>query len=376
MLETQKYLRTGRTPEDLRDMYDGKIDIFYHDTLPLVGFNYRQDAPKFERIVRECRGLILELDTWNVVGKPMRRFFNFGESPEDDKVFDWNNFVATEKCDGTMIVLSYHLSSSQWIVSTRGTFGQHVVGSSEKTWEQLFWETSGLEPRRLSKLYTYVFELWTPHNRVIRNYDSPRVWLLSMTAMLYESCPEIAFGRCEIEAKFLGVGFPEYHHLTFADVVKRVQVLEEEDPTYEGFVLRDCNGNRIKLKLRTYIQLHHFFGNGNLYTPKRLVPIWLSGDYDEVVLRFPETKQHLAEVGAKCDEARNQLWELWRTVRDIEDQKAFALTIVPRTEFSAILFDIRKRYPEGLTREQFNDAWKQWPDLILKKLFAKETVGA
>ena len=50
------------------------------------------------RIVRECRGLILDEDTLEVVCHPFDKFGNYGESycPE----IDWKSCYVTEKIDG------------------------------------------------------------------------------------------------------------------------------------------------------------------------------------------------------------------------------------------------------------------------------------
>lgn len=78
MLEVQTYLRGGKTIDDLESELG--IKAIAHPTLPLVILNYNQiESPKRNSIVRECRGLVLEVGTWNVVARSFQRFFNFGE---------------------------------------------------------------------------------------------------------------------------------------------------------------------------------------------------------------------------------------------------------------------------------------------------------
>lgn len=381
MLEVQKYLRSGKTLDDL--MYDFNIDAFAHDRLPLIGLNYDVTSPKHESIVRECRGLVLELDTWNLVSKPFYRFFNFGENDKEDALFDWSSLAAYEKLDGTFLCVSYYHPANEWIVSTRGTFGDHKVGSSGKTWRELFVEISGLEldggKSGLCRDVSYCFEFWAPHNRIIRDYPEPSVWLLA--AFDNEDLEEMPYSWCEMELSLMDDWrehriklAPRYIDLkTQADVSEFLKSREADDPTFEGLILRDSAGRRLKVKTQTYLTLHAFFANGNLYLPKRLAPLWLSQDFDEVLLRFPDVKPYLYQIGETLDQERKKLWDLWLTVKDIETQKEFALTIMPRTELFAILFDVRKRYfGKELTWKDFCDAWRQWPDLLLKKLFKNE----
>jgi hypothetical protein len=377
MLEVQKFLRSGKTIDDLMCAYD--IEVFYHDRHPLLGFNYGVRSPKFEPITRECRGLVLELNTWNLVGKPFYRFFNFGESEKEDSLFDWSSLTAYEKLDGTFLCASYYRPASEWIVSTRGTFGDHKVGSTGKTWRELFVEVSGLDldggKSGLCRDVSYCFELWTPHNRIIRDYPEWSAWLLA--AFDNEDLEEMPRNWCETELLLMGNCLnhriklaPEYPLIKSRDDVSAfLKEREADDPTFEGLILRDSSGRRLKVKTQTYLALHAFFANGNLYLPKRLVPLWLSQDYDEVLLRFPDVKPYLDQIGEVLDQERKKLWDLWMTVKDIETQKEFAQTILPRTDLSSILFDIRKRYfGREVTWREFCDAWRQWPDLFLKKL--------
>jgi tRNA splicing ligase len=99
MLDVQKYLRQ-KSLSDLKQDLGIEHSIFSN----LVVLNYSQiDSPKNHPIVMECRGLILEQDTWNVVCYPFRRFFNAGEIENDS--FDYRNAFALEKVDGTLISL-------------------------------------------------------------------------------------------------------------------------------------------------------------------------------------------------------------------------------------------------------------------------------
>eukprot|EP00461_Guttulinopsis_vulgaris_P002746 UN02747 len=48
----------------------------------LVSLNYSQLlSPKWHPVVQECRGLILEVGTWEIVHRPMTRFYNANEDP-------------------------------------------------------------------------------------------------------------------------------------------------------------------------------------------------------------------------------------------------------------------------------------------------------
>mgnify|MGYP001296035369 CR=1 FL=1 len=82
MLEVQKYLK-NKTLDDLNIEFG--IKIKEHDELPLVILNYSMIdhgtiGNKTHPIVCECRGLVLEVGSWNIVARSFYRFFNFGET--------------------------------------------------------------------------------------------------------------------------------------------------------------------------------------------------------------------------------------------------------------------------------------------------------
>lgn len=100
-LNTQKYLRAGKSPQDLESALG--IAVKRHPKYPnLVQFKYDQiESPKDDPIVQECRGLILdEANNWDVVAYPFKRFFNYGE-PQCAEI-DWSKAQVMEKCDGCL----------------------------------------------------------------------------------------------------------------------------------------------------------------------------------------------------------------------------------------------------------------------------------
>lgn len=376
MLKVQEYLRSVGTLDELAMEFN--LDFRRHSRHPLVILDYTNDSPKFEPITRECRGLVLEEGTWEVVGKPMTRFYNYGEHSEETAKFDWTDFKMYEKVDGSFILASPY--KGDWIISTRGTFGDFEVNGIGHTWEQLFWQTAPhLTPSALRPDTCYGFELWTEHNAIITRYPKPDVWLLyAYDLETHKEWPEHVYHS---EANRLRVRTPQ--KFNFFDSIDHVRGflkdLTKEEPSFEGVVLKDRNGIRIKVKTETYLELHQFFGNGAIFSPKRLVPLWLSGDFKKAIERFPAIEDPLCEVGMTLDLEMVKLWHLWLKAKGIEGQKEFAQYILPRTELSAILFDLRKRYllnPDDVTLDVFSVSWMLWPDLILKKLFPKEQAAA
>lgn len=358
--ELQKALRSGITPEQLKETLG--VNSYEHpEGLPLVGFKYDQiESPKTNPVVRASRGTVLEKGTWNLVAQPFFRFFNYGEHLEETAKFDFEKFTATEKADGSLCPL-YHYQD-RWHVNTSGSFAFGECNFSGKIWKDLFFETANLDLSKLNKDTTYIFELCTIWNKVVRAYPSPRVYLLGMVDRNtgHDWCAE----AIRDIAKDIGVHAIEtYPCNSFKDVEDFLSEKESSDPTFEGMVLRDRNGLRVKIKTKTYLALHHLHDNGNIANPKNIIPFLLKGEKDEIMAYFPEMEEQVNKVESLLKEEYEQLKSLWLSTKDIENQKDFALSIVGKTKFAGMLFTIRK------TGEDLETHWRNSPETIHKFLY-------
>lgn len=371
MLNVQKHLLDGNTVDSLTDSHG--IRVYRHPELPLVGLKYSQiDSSKYDPIVRECRGLVLEDKTWKVVAKPFHRFYNVGEDVDAFKAFNWDDFDCTTKEDGSLILLFHY--EGDWHVNTSGSFGYGDVGFSGKSWRDLFWQTSGIRPWRLGKSLTYIFELCSTHNKVVRIYPKPTVYLLGATRP--SGCAELGPLDVDIEAAIIGCPRPERHRFkSMAEITAFLEAKAETDMTFEGVVLRDSNGVRFKAKSKSYVALHHLHDNGNIFNPKRLVPLVLAGDRDEVVAYFPEVTEAIDKVAAEIEQAWLEVLNLWWATWRIESQKEFALRVVGATPYSGLLFTLRKRHGMDQTADLLAALWRESGDTIIKHLCGKEVAA-
>lgn len=372
MLEVQKYLKNPEnTIERLSDELG--IKLTFHDDLPLVILNYDQiESAKLHPIVMECRSLVLELHTWKVVAKSFTRFFNYGESPELTGKFDWSNPISSlTKEDGSIMIMYNY--NGQWMVNTRGTFGNLECNFSGKTWNELFYESlleSEVKSEKLDENCTYIWEFCSVYNKVVKHYDKPQSFLLGMTDN--ERCIDIHPNSVDDEADWMDCQRPkEYKFENIDQVYSHLEYLEEYDPTNEGVVLRDCNGLRIKLKNKKYLTLHHMRDNGNLFNPKNMLPWVLAGERDELLTYFPEAKDNFDEMHLKVFDAYYNLSHVWSKSKKIEDQKEFALYITKERKepFNSLLFQMKKEKCDNK-----KDLWYKFKNsekLILKVLFDK-----
>ena len=112
-LNIQKVLRAGTSFEEIEETYGIKARVSLDGKL--VNLKYSQiKSDKHLPIVHECRGIILEMGTWDVVSRGFERFFNFGEEVRNwNKVnFNSSNLAVYDKVDGSIIQLFYYKGES------------------------------------------------------------------------------------------------------------------------------------------------------------------------------------------------------------------------------------------------------------------------
>ena len=366
----QEYLKS-KSLDQLHD--ELAIEVNRHDSLPLVILNYNQiDSPKTNPIVRECRGLVLNTEDYSIVARSFSRFFNWGEVADEMPLFNWANCTTQEKVDGSLVLL-YHFDG-EWRANTRGSF---AYGPMLNEWQANYfklpstfsWQDGILRALKINSLkelngkldvrLTYVLEFCSLWNKVVREYKEPCAYLLSC----FEGEQEIGAQPCELFRSL-----QEYTLQSAEDIQRYVN--DHPESTFEGCVVKDDGLRRWKIKNGRYLSLHRMKGNNgdNLYLPKNMIPWILGNEGDELCTYFPEVTECYHSYKAKVDSAYSQLVELWQANHAIENQKDFALSIVGKTPFTGVLFNLRKK-GKTQTVEDLNQAWRDNGDGIVKTLF-------
>jgi hypothetical protein len=348
-LEVQKYLQK-HTLEDLNKYYG--IEATHHEDGRVI-LNYSQiNSPKENEIVRDCRGLVLNSKDWSLVSRSFRRFFNVAENIDQ---FNFDDCIYYSKEDGSLI--NVYWWQDKFHINTRGSFGDGLINNSDKSWKDVFIEACP-NYNKLNPKYTYTFELCSPYNQVVRLYKEPKIYLLS------------AFdGEIEVhhnsdifsEAELLGITKVSTH--SFSNKEESILFLKSckiNDPTFEGFVLRDSFNNRVKIKSESYLNLHRLSNNGNVAHPKNLIPLIMDSEINEVLAYFPYLKTEINKWEKIIKSEWQNIDNLWYCYCDEISDKKFAKAIIGKTKFSDILFKSRK-----LNKEP-KDFWNS--EIIIKML--------
>jgi T4 RnlA family RNA ligase len=347
MLKVQQYLQF-KSLADLKE----ELGIEYSVYEDLVILNYSQiDSPKSHPIVMECRGLILQQDTWEVVCFPFKRFFNCDEVQEINEDFNFSNAIGLEKIDGTLISLFYY--KDKWLMSTRGK-----IENSEKlsfynlTFRTLFHETVSQYLKFWNNLhedYTYVFELVSPENRVVTVYEKRELYLL--TVRNKKTLCELPLETLQNIANNLEVKLPQIVDFKtkteLLDLAKSLKVLQE------GFVAVDysvkdiddtMSYRRVKVKNPAYVAIHHLKDSAGK-SSRSIVRLVINNEYEEFLSYFNEFRNFVEDVKIKYETYLKQAQDDEKSIEHLfaldfknkEDKKQFALAVKVKKE-SAYFF--------------------------------------
>lgn len=360
-LSVQTYLRERSMDfEQLSKTYG--ISCVFSETDNRVILNYSMiDSPKDSKLVSECRGLTLDKTDGSIVARAFDRFFNYGEIRRIDNAFDFNNCTVTHKEDGSLALLYYY--NGVWHVSTRGSFGSGNICEG-MTWRELFYTAFPVEKLKwLDTNYVHVFELCSRYNKVVRDYPTPTVFLLSLYDL--KNNKEVEYDRVNSYANNISVARPK--SITCSGIDTALTYIEEQeatDKTFEGLVLRDINGLRIKVKSASYVALHRLSNNHQL-TLERVWKIMYDNEQAEFCLYFPELK-HIFD---KCEEIQTKMrvefGELYQLASPEITQKDFA-NKVKDSIYAPACFAMRK----------YNSIPDETWFKIFSKLYTREKVAS
>lgn len=268
-----------------------------------VLFKYNQIASDFnEEICKEARGLILDTqDNFRVVRYAFKKFFNVDEGFAAK--LDWDTAVATEKIDGS--IMSVWFARGKWHLSTNGTidaFKAELNGVGPyKTFGELFesvlplsWFENNLSNYIAHNCYT--FELVSPYNKVVIDYPETKVYLLSARNMT--TLHEYALDQVAEFANRFGFTMPQFYYMNDEAGFRRL--VEQMPEGHEGIVVRDENGERVKIKTLLYFEMHRAKNNG-VITLERIVDLIRANDHYEFLSYFPEYQSVFDDVKRQID---------------------------------------------------------------------------
>lgn len=229
-----------------------------HPTEPLGILNYTDKAQlssaqlwKDFAALAHCRGLIYNTRTGEIVARPFRKFWNYGQPQADDIPLTGVRVEVTDKVDGSLGIL-YRLPigdstmvGDTWAIATRGSF----------TSDQALHATDVLRTKYPDFVPlpgdTVLFEIVYPENRIVLDYghDDDLILLGAVeVATGFVAGPNLA-------AKIHGWEGPRTRTFAYETLAEALAAPPRENA--EGLVVRDRLYDRmVKIKQEDYLALH------------------------------------------------------------------------------------------------------------------------
>lgn len=258
----------------------------------LILLKYNQINSNFyEPIVRECRGIILDItDQENpvVVCYAFNKFGNHGEGYADK--IDWTTARIQEKIDGSILKVWFDHKTSRVMLSTNGTIDAYECPvpfpfENIKTFGDAFDKIIGdfnINSLMINSNITFIFELTGPYNKVVIQYPLD----------IYHIGTRKNYEELDID-----IGIKKPNNYKFSSIEETVSFANTLSSQEEGFVVVDNNWNRVKIKGKTYVQLHHLLGER--VTPRRIIALVLSNEDGEFLQYFKEYTKFFDEIKTK-----------------------------------------------------------------------------
>jgi RNA ligase len=265
IIEIDEEYIENRTLYDLNDIqlinYLGSViwTVSFNESDDMLLLKYNQCVfnTGWHNLAKECRGKVLNKNTFEIISYPFDKFFNLGEVDETNeiKIKEYiskaRKVYVADKKDGSTIIVSNHKGNRT--ITTNGGFDNIQIELAKKIFEEKYNKFYNSIPEG----FTYIFELIHPDNRIVVDYgDEEKLCLLAVRdlsnfkLLLYEDLIKIA-EEYELDL----VESEDFKSLDEMVALAR----EMKDANKEGWVLRlvgDDFDIIFKLKLQEYFLLH------------------------------------------------------------------------------------------------------------------------
>ena len=235
---------------------------------------------------KECRGIMFELDEagnlYRLACRPMEKFWNYLECP-DTMNLDLSQVVDIElKVDGSLI--SSYMHNGELRLKSKGSlFSQQALDAIawlNRTENEVLY---ALLRQTTIQGYTVNLEWISPTNRIVVGYLNDELKVLNVRHTIdgsYLSYNQLGvqrfpiFGSGDLSASFNQLGelrFPIFgsgdlsaslcdywtDRIEVTDPISFVASIPDMTNDIEGYVLLMSSGQRMKIKTKKYLALHH-----------------------------------------------------------------------------------------------------------------------
>lgn len=277
------------------EVTNGYITERAHPEFPELRILNYADKCQYEQYwtneTRNCRGLIYNANTLELVARGMPKWFNYGHEGYAPDLSPDDHVDAYVKWDGSLGIL-YQRPDGEWAIATRGSFtSEQAIHATKKLQAGLvISETVDyLEP--VIDGETTVVEIIYPGNRIVVDYgDEDRL---------------VRLGDVHNRT---GVFFPNGSYKVHSGSLRDVLAMKFDGD--EGFILRTANGEILKWKHAEYLELHRIVSH---LTEKEVWRQLRAGTFETFAVQLPDEFHQWARDVA--DGIQDEFWVLWSSVQ-------------------------------------------------------------
>lgn len=295
---------------------DFNLKLVEYDKKVLIKYN-QIDSDMSQDIVQECRGLILEKGTWDIMSFPFKKFFN--EQEGNAPKINWDDFIILDKVDGSFIHLYWDWHVSEWVCATTGAAEAEGTVNNRIgfTFKELFWETVENKyptfdvDTLLDKDRVYMFELTSPYNTVVKQHVEPALTLLGTRNL--KTFVESDYEGTRMVSDIIGVPIVKKFDLSLKNAAELKETFDGMPYYEEGYVVMDSNMNRVKIKNPSYVAVHHLKDRLNSYN---IMEIIKTNEVDEFNATFPERTIEVLMLKDRYDLLFQLLSDTWKVLKE------------------------------------------------------------
>lgn len=238
-----------------------------------------------ESIYRECRSVVIDVVSEQLVLVPFRKFFNLNEVEENkvekvqNEIKNSQSIEITDKLDGSMQSARYYngeifISGSMALdknCSWRLNDGYNKLTKNHK-------ELIAENPQ-----YTFIFEYISIRDAHVVAYlpEQEGMYLIGMRNVF--TGKQLSYKEVQNYASEYSVPMTKIENGSFDDLVQNAKRLKSSEK--EGWVL-NIDGHLIKLKCDDYVELHRVLNQFS--SVNTIIKNIADGTYDDLISKVPE----------------------------------------------------------------------------------------
>jgi RNA ligase len=231
-------------------------------------------------IRRECRGIIFDTATGDIIRRPFHKFFNVNEREEtQDHVVDLSQSHAIlEKLDGSMI--APFVVDDQLIWGTK--MGATEVAEPVEDFVLLNENYSQFARFIIRRGYTPIFEWCSRKQRIVLDYKEDQLILTAIRDLTTGRYMSLDLVTNTADLYFIPTVRAFEPQSDMKSFIEYVRLLEDR----EGFVVRFSDGHMLKLKCDWYVQIHK--AKEKILQDRNIVELILDDKLDDVKAHLPQ----------------------------------------------------------------------------------------